>query len=510
MQDVNDSVAIQYGLATNEGVLIKAVIENSPAEAGGLLEGDVIQKIAGEEATNYELVREAILAHANEEIGIDIVRDEEPLTLEVVVGTQTAQESCLTVRTFEEEQAGGTLEEEGYPRLALAHYVEALDPINSYGVDFRLRQKVFKLVQQLGAPPAVSEEAANAYRLATEAQDNATDRSGYLEAIREYSEALLLAPWVAEAYYNIAALYEVTGYAGLAIYNYSLYLAASPDASDAEAIRQRVSLLREHLRASEAEEQQQPTANNQAPSGMTFLQTNSQGYEEYRWDKDGATMIKIPAGTFIMGSNDGGDDEKPMHQPYLSEYYIDKYEVTNRQYKQFCDATGRSYPSDPDFAGMPGYFTSEPDYPVVNVSWDDAAAFAAWTGKSLPTEAQWEKAARGTDGRKYPWGDAEPDPERCNFNSNLGKTAAVGSYPSDVSPCGCMDMAGNVTEWCNDWYNYYGSANDDPQGSPSGSYRVNRGGSWYGGAAWSRCAIRSGSVPASRNLSIGFRCARSE
>jgi formylglycine-generating enzyme required for sulfatase activity len=261
-----------------------------------------------------------------------------------------------------------------------------------------------------------------------------------------------------------------------------------------------------------------------APAGMTFLRTNSQGYEEYRWEKDGSTVIKIPAGTFTMGSSDGDADEKPVHQVELGEYYIDKYEVTNRQYKQFCDATGRSYPEDPSyFTSMSGYFRNYPDYPVVNVSWNDAAAYCTWAGKRLPTEAEWEKAARGTDSRKYPWGNGEPDAGgfyRANWGEGSDRSvwkrdgyeysSPVGSYERGASPCGCLDMAGNVWEWCSDWYDgsYYGrSPRSNPNGPSSGSYRVSRGGSWDNGAWYLRCSDRVGDEPSYRGVVLGFRCA---
>jgi len=268
----------------------------------------------------------------------------------------------------------------------------------------------------------------------------------------------------------------------------------------------------------------QPTApSHTVPSGMTFLKTNSQGYEEYRWEKDGSTVIKIPAGTFTMGSTEN-TDEKPVHQVHLDEYYIDKYEVTNRQYKQFCDATGRSYPSDPGFSGMSGYFSNYSDYPVVNVSWDDAAAYCTWAGKRLPTEAEWEKAARGTDSRKYPWGNSELTGRTCNFadkstdyswsdkswNDGHAYTAPVGNYQDGASPYGCMDMAGNVWEWCADWYDisYYGrSPGSNPTGPSSGSARVGRGGSWLNDAWLMRCASRIRLAPSTRYGNLGFRCA---
>jgi len=269
-------------------------------------------------------------------------------------------------------------------------------------------------------------------------------------------------------------------------------------------------------------EQAKPETRTGAPQGMTYLRTNSQGYEEYTWTKDGSVVVKIPAGTFTMGSNDGDADEKPVHQVYLDEYYIDKYEVTNRQYKRFCDATGQSYPPDPDFLGMSSYFTSRPDYPVVNVSWDDAQAYCTWAGKRLPAEAEWEKAARGTDARKYPWGNGEPDAGgfyRANWGEGSDQevwkrdgyeyTAPVGTYERGVSPYGCMDMAGNVWEWCNDWYGdkyYSSSTSNNPQGPSSGSDRVLRGGSWNCDAGLVRCANRGRSDPSYRLNNLGFRC----
>jgi formylglycine-generating enzyme required for sulfatase activity len=265
------------------------------------------------------------------------------------------------------------------------------------------------------------------------------------------------------------------------------------------------------------QEQPKPESEN-LPAGMEAI-----GSGEYRWTKDNSVMVKVPAGTFRMGSTDGDDDEKPPHDVYLSEFYIDKYEVTNRQYKQFCDATGRAAPSDPGFTGMPNYFTSYPSYPVACVSWTDAEAYATWAGKSLPTEAQWEEAARGTDGRKYPWGNEEPDAGgfyRANYSGTdsisarrdgFRYTSPVGSYERGKSPYGCYDMAGNVWEWCQDWYDesYYGrSSGNDPTGPSSGSSRVLRGGSWINYARYLRCANRGWNEPAYRLGNIGFRCAR--
>jgi iron(II)-dependent oxidoreductase len=254
--------------------------------------------------------------------------------------------------------------------------------------------------------------------------------------------------------------------------------------------------------------------------GMTFLRKNDQGCDEYRWEKDGSVMIRIPEGEFWMGSRagEGADDEHPEHEVHLSEYFVDKCAVTNRQYKQFCDATGHSVPPDPKFEGMSHYFNHFPDHPVINVSWDDAKAYCEWADKRLPTEAEWEKAARGEDRRTYPWGNEAPDSEgfqRANLEGDDDGhkyTAPVEEYERGASPYGCLNMAGNVWEWCSDWYDekYYGrSPIKNPPGPSPCSSRVCRGGSWLNGARHLRCANRGRNGPANRSSRLGFRCAHS-
>ncbi|TES92891.1 MAG: hypothetical protein E3J87_03715 [Candidatus Cloacimonadota bacterium] len=160
--------------------------------------------------------------------------------------------------------------------------------------------------------------------------------------------------------------------------------------------------------------------------------------------------VQVPAGYFEMGDNfnEGAGHELPVHTVYLDTYYMSKYEVTFEQYDAFCDVTGRSKPSDYDWG--------RGDRPVIWVSWNDTKAFCDWlsarTGENihLPTEAQWEKAARGTDQRRFPWGDRSPDSSLANYGENNMKTMPVGSYPLGVSPYGIHDMAGNVHEWCSD------------------------------------------------------------
>jgi formylglycine-generating enzyme required for sulfatase activity len=203
------------------------------------------------------------------------------------------------------------------------------------------------------------------------------------------------------------------------------------------------------------------------------------------------------------------NDERPQHRVRLDAYYMDVCPVTVRQYRGFCQAAGREMPSAPSWGWQDAH-------PVANVTWHDAVAYCEWAGKKLPTEAQWEKAAGGTDGRIWPWGN-EWDQRRCQSSyggswGSAGKTAPVGSHPQGVSPYGCQDLIGNVWEWCADWYaaDYYQrSPRENPRGPESGPSRVLRGGAWdYGYLDGLRCAYRDGSVPDSRIASGGFRCAQ--
>jgi sulfatase modifying factor 1 len=250
------------------------------------------------------------------------------------------------------------------------------------------------------------------------------------------------------------------------------------------------------------------------PDGEYVLTgTNAQGFKEYLCLRDSSIMVRIPKGTFIMGDT-VNSDEMPVHSVYLGEYLIDKCEITNKQYKWFCDSTGTAYPNDPHFSGMDDYFLSFPDHPVVEVSWLDAAAYAAWAHKSIATEAQWEKAGRGTDARRYPWGNLEPDSTLCNMGDGdtFGYTSPVGQFAAGASFYGCMDLAGNVWEWCSDWYNsdYYAvSPGSNPTGPDSGYDRVAKGGSYNNGqSVWVRCAERYwGPESGGNHPALGFRCA---
>ena len=232
-------------------------------------------------------------------------------------------------------------------------------------------------------------------------------------------------------------------------------------------------------------------------------------------DAYGVGMIHVPAGTFTMGNNDAtSPGEKPAHSVYLDAYAIDQYEVTNKLYQACVDAgvcrplvwlsshTRANYYGNPEFD----------QYPVVNVDWNMAKAYCGWRGARLPTEAEWEKAARGTDGRIYPWGNDAPNKSLLNYNQEVGNTTQTGSYEAGRSYFGAYDMAGNVMEWVNDWYDeaYYShSSLSNPLGPDSGQYRVLRGGSWGNLDYDVRTTARDRYDPASPNYLVGFRCAHS-
>jgi formylglycine-generating enzyme required for sulfatase activity len=176
------------------------------------------------------------------------------------------------------------------------------------------------------------------------------------------------------------------------------------------------------------------------------------------------TQIYIPAGTFTQGGLDPNStpDEKPAHKVTMPAYWIDKFDVTNGMYSQCVNAGSCNPPQSFSSKTVTSYFNNKDynDYPVVQVTWGDAATYCKWAGRRLPTEANWEYAARGTDIRTYPWGEDAPDSTRANFNYQVGDTSKVGSYAAGASPFGVLDMAGNVAQWVNDFYdgNYYAKA----------------------------------------------------
>jgi formylglycine-generating enzyme required for sulfatase activity len=260
---------------------------------------------------------------------------------------------------------------------------------------------------------------------------------------------------------------------------------------------------------------------------------------------DGMKHVGIPAGEFTMGSNDGRDNEKPVHTVYVDAFLIDKTEVTNAMFRRFVEATGyetlaekvgessvyfldnRDRLEDADWQHLLGPdidMENMDDYPVVHVSWDDAVAYCEWAGGRLPTEAEWEKAARGTDARSYPWGNESPTAKLGNFSDiNLKEawaiadindgylySAPVGSYPAGASPYGVLDMAGNVLEWVQDWKidtYYQESPANNPLATNSGNWHVLRGGSWYSKIEDIKSAARgAGNLDLTIDY-VGFRCA---
>jgi formylglycine-generating enzyme required for sulfatase activity len=249
-------------------------------------------------------------------------------------------------------------------------------------------------------------------------------------------------------------------------------------------------------------------------------------------------MVYVPAGEFEMGSTDAQieavledcpkcgsdwfDHEQPAHTVYLDGFWVDQTEVSNAQYRRCVETGVCSPPTECEWGETAFGDAAFADHPVTCVSWDAARSYCLWVGGQLPSEAQWEKAARGTDGRLYPWGDAFDGAlvnycdAQCGFeqmdqayDDGFAKTAPVGSFPAAVSPYGALDMAGNVWEWVFDWYDdlYYGKSPErNPGGPNAGAHRVVRGGSWYTNRAGVRTAYRFHTEPGSVYGLLGFRC----
>ena len=231
--------------------------------------------------------------------------------------------------------------------------------------------------------------------------------------------------------------------------------------------------------------------------------------------KDSAPMVLVPAGEFWMGLSEGEglDDEQPRHKVFLDAYYIDKYEITSERYAKFLAATGWEKPLNWHRANFPEHGTR----PVIGVSWSDADAYCRINGRRLPTEAEWERAARDENERKFPWGDTRPKPSVALFGQMTQFTydllKPIGSYPNGEGPYGTFDQAGNVAEWVQDWYDgeYYREGPErNPQGPTTGQYKMTRGGSWSDMPVYLLSASRTTKLPlTTRNAFIGFRCAQS-
>jgi formylglycine-generating enzyme required for sulfatase activity len=242
-------------------------------------------------------------------------------------------------------------------------------------------------------------------------------------------------------------------------------------------------------------------------------------------------MVPVPAGEFLMGSPDtdpkANADEVPQHTVYLHAFWIDQTEVTNGRYVQFLNTLGayrgacsgrdcvetQREDRDSHIRHQGDCYVVEPgfeDHPVIEVTWYGSDAYCAWVGARLPTEAEWEKAARGVDGRLYPWGKSLPQCDRAQYGDCEGATVPVGSRLAGASPYGATDMAGNVWEWVADWYDpgyYSASPSLNPMGPPVGERKVFRGGSWGYPAAFMRTVERARNRPTYAGFNIGFRCA---
>jgi formylglycine-generating enzyme required for sulfatase activity len=263
-------------------------------------------------------------------------------------------------------------------------------------------------------------------------------------------------------------------------------------------------------------------------------------------DKDGMVLLPVPAGPFLMGSVDieqqaenrdesqdrpfvdafihASDDERPQHTVILDAFWIDQTEVTNAMYASFLNEMGNQVEGGATWLdhralqvliqeGVEGWkpVAGYANHPVAEVTWYGARAYCEWAGRRLPTEAEWEKAARGKTGQLFPWGNQQPTCELANLDwaCYLRVPTEVGSYPAGISPYGALDMAGNVWEWVADWYSddYYATSSAySPQGPESGGSKVIRGGSWHPHQYDVRAANRAKNQPTSSGRDVGFRC----
>lgn len=260
---------------------------------------------------------------------------------------------------------------------------------------------------------------------------------------------------------------------------------------------------------------------------LTACSNNGQGSTMVS-NKDGMTMVFVPKGEFLMGSNEGYDlYEKPVHSVKLDAYWIDQTSVTNAMYQQCVLQGGCTPPSESGSATRESYYENPEfnDFPVIFINWTQANDYCAWAGRRLPTEAEWEKAARGSDGRIYPWGNDLPSGNQANFADNSSNfawaeksiddgypdTAPVGSFPEGKSVYWAYDMAGNVWEWVNDWYGMYPAESvSNPLGPASGKTRVMRGGSFNSSMEELRTSIRLEFNQTDSFDDFGFRCVTSE
>ena len=270
--------------------------------------------------------------------------------------------------------------------------------------------------------------------------------------------------------------------------------------------------------------------NTPIPLNPTAAPSGNQSAGATHNSNDGMTEVYVPAGTFEMGGLDPSaeTDEKPAHKVTMPAFWIDKFDVTNGMYVQCVSAGACDPPLSFSSKTVSSYFNNSQynDFPVVNVPWTDATTYCKWAGRHLPTEAEWEYAARGTDLRTYPWGDQAPDSTRANYNYMVGDTTKVGSYPAGASPFGVLDMVGNVSQWLNDFFDgtYYSKSvvlnPTGPIGRTGFFFRAIRGGTFQDDPLTIRLANRASMLGPNPNAQqgtpaytgdyspkVGFRCA---
>jgi len=226
--------------------------------------------------------------------------------------------------------------------------------------------------------------------------------------------------------------------------------------------------------------------------------------------QDGAPMVLVPAGEFTMGSDEGDDDEQPVHRVVLDSFYLDTFEVTNRRFAKFVAAIQSEPPWGFADQATPVVYAEQP---VRWVNWLEATGYCLWAGKRLPTEAEWEKAARGPDGRPYPWGNEPPTAAHAVFGLKEGDetVSPIGNRHQGRSPYGVHDLAGNLYEWVSDWYDdafYATPPTRNPRGPVEGTVKGQRGGSYINSPYRLRSAFRTKADPTEHDPHVGFRCAQ--
>ena len=240
----------------------------------------------------------------------------------------------------------------------------------------------------------------------------------------------------------------------------------------------------------------------------------SAGNETWIRRRDGMVMVSVPGGEFEMGLDERYSGAEPAHTVTLDSFWIDQTEVTNAQYRLCMEGGSCDPPAKSGSNTRESYYGNKDygDYPVIYVSWHQAVDYCKWVGGRLPTEAEWEYAARGPNSSVYPWGDSAPNDallNYVNYHQDVHDTTKVGSYPSGASWCGALDMAGNVWEWVADWYGDYPSDRQtNPSGPSFGKLRVIRGGSWGSTLCFVRSTVRFRNPPDDALFNVGFRCAR--